>query len=53
VALDDGARCLALAEARDADLVCQALAGALLGLVELSCDDFDGQDDLLVLYFFC
>ena len=51
--LDHLARRLALAESRDVHLRCEALAGTLLSLVELCRYDLDGQDDLLVLYFFC
>ena len=51
--LDDSARRLALAEARDIHLRREALASALLCFVELCCYDLDGQNDLLILYFFC
>jgi len=52
VALDDHARSLALAEARDADAICEALACLLDCLVDLCCFDFNRQSDLLVLSIF-
>ena len=51
--LDDLARRLALAEAGNFHLVCEAAASAALRLVEIGGRSLDRQDDLLVLYVFC